>query len=112
VADQRSLGPSRWIFQIRSPIGEAELITLVPRLVKVCSRDFVVKLVQRAMAGMTLTHLENPPAAISPRVDTQYFMVNRSGPCWESIVKSRLVGIYVPGEIPRPEIALLTVVES
>ena len=112
VADQRSLGPSRWIFQIRSPIGEAELITLVPRLVKVCSRDFVVKLVQRAMVGMTLTHLENPPAAISPRVDTQYFMVNRSGPCWESIVKSRLVGIYVPGEIPRPEIALSTVVES
>ncbi len=112
VADQRSLGPSRWIFSIQAPIGEADLMERVPRLVKVCSRDFIAKLVQRAMPGMTLTHVPTPPAAISPRLDTQYFMVNRSGPCWDSIVKSRQIGIYVPGEIPQPQIELVTVLEA
>jgi type VI secretion system protein ImpJ len=112
VADQRALGPSRWIFSIKSPIGEADLIERAPRLVKLCSREFIAKLVQRAMPGMTLTHLPSPPAAISPRLDTQYFMINRAGPCWESIVKSREVGIYVPGEIPQPEIELVTVMDA
>ncbi len=113
ITDQRSVGPSRWIFAIKcATIGEAELIERVPRLIKLCSRDFIEKLVQRAMPGMSLTHVQNPPAAISPRIDTQYFLVNRAGPCWDSIVKSRHVGVYVPGEIPQPEIALLTVIES
>jgi type VI secretion system protein ImpJ len=112
VSDQRSLGPARWIFSIKSPIGEADLIERAPRLVKVCSREFIAKLVQRAMPGMTLTHLPAPPAAISPRLDTQYFVVNRAGPCWDSIVKSREVGVYVPGEIPQPEIELVTVMDT
>ncbi len=112
VTDQRCLGPSRWIFAVRSPIGEAELIERVPRLAKVCSREFIVKLVQRAMPGLSLTQLAIPPAAVSPRLETQYFMVNRAGPCWESIVKTRQVGVYVPGELPNPEIELLVVLES
>ena len=112
VTDQRCLGPSRWIFAIRSPIGEAELIERVPRLAKVCSREFIVKLVQRAMPGLTLTQVAIPPAAVSPRLETQYFVVNRSGPCWENIVSTRQVGVYVPGEVPKPEIELLVVLES
>ncbi len=112
VTDQRCLGSSRWIFAVRSPIGEAELIERVPRLAKICSREFIVKLVQRALPGLTLTQVQIPPAAVSPKLSTQYFMVNRAGPCWESIVKTRQVGIYVPGEVPQPEIELLVVLES
>jgi type VI secretion system protein ImpJ len=113
VTDQRMLGASRWIFAIRSPqIGEADLIERVPRLAKVCSRDFIVKLVQRALGGLTLQHMPLPPAAVSPRLETQYFMVNKSGPCWDNIVMTRKVGIYVPGEIPQPAIELLVVLES
>jgi type VI secretion system protein ImpJ len=112
VTDQRCLGPSRWILAVRSPIGEAELIERVPRIAKVCSREFIVKLVQRAMPGLTLTQVAIPPAAVSPRLETQYFVVNRAGPCWESIVKTRQVGVYVPGEVPQPEIELLVVLES
>ncbi len=112
VTDQRCLGPSRWIFAVRAPIGEAELIERVPRLAKICSREFIVKLVQRAMPGLSLTQLAIPPAAVSPRLETQYFVVNRAGPCWESIVKTRQVGVYVPGELPQPEIELLVVLES
>lgn len=112
VADSRTLVHSRWIFAIRSRIGEAEIISGVPRLVKVCSKEFVPKLVARALPGMTLKHIPVPPPAINPRVDYQYFSVDKAGPCWEHIVHSRQVGVYVPGELPDPDIELMVVLES
>jgi type VI secretion system protein ImpJ len=106
VSDQRCLDRARWIFGIRSEIGEVDLITKTPQLVKVCSAQFVPELVKRAVPGLTLNHLPVPPPAVAPKVDRQYFSVNRIGPCWEHIVKTRRVGIYIPGELPDPEIEL------
>lgn len=112
VRDQRCLGPSRWMLGIRSPVGEADLIAKTLQLVKVCSAQFVPELVKRALPGLTLSHRQVPPAAIAAKVDSQYFVINRSGPCWEHIMKTRTVGVYVPGELPSPEIELIVLLES
>ena len=112
IADPRCLGPSRWIFGIRSPVGEVELTTRTPQLVKLCSRRAVPELVRRALPGMGLAHLPVPPSAIPARLDTRYFGVNKAGPCWEHLVTTRQVGVYVPGEIPDAELDLLVVLDS
>ena len=112
ITDQRCLDRARWIFAIRSATGEVEIIAKTPQLVKICSKLFVPKLVERALPGMGLTHLPTPPSAISAQVDAQYFSINRSGPCWDHIVQTRQVGIYVPGELPDPELELLVILES
>jgi type VI secretion system protein ImpJ len=112
VTDQRCLQKSRWIFAIQANVGEVSLISDTPRLAKVCSKLFVPELVKRALPGLGLTHMPVPPAAISARVDTQYFSVTKAGPCWEHIVQTRQVGVYVPGELPDPGIELLVVLES
>jgi type VI secretion system protein ImpJ len=112
IKDQRCFGSSRWILGVHSPIGEAELISRVPQLVKVCSAKFVPELVKRALPGLTLKHLEVPPTAISAKVESQYFTISRSGPCWEHIMQSRNVGVYVPGEVPSPQMELVVILES
>jgi type VI secretion system protein ImpJ len=61
---------------------------------------------------MALTHLAVPPAAISARVETQYFGISRNGPCWDHLSKTRRVGVYVPGEFPNPEVEILVVLEN
>ena len=111
VADERCLRRSRWILGIRSDMGESDLLKLVPRLVKVCSLKFVPELVKRALPGMTLTHLPVPPSAIRAEADMQYFAIDNTGPCWEHILQTRKVGIYIPGEISRPEFDLTVIVE-
>lgn len=111
VTDQRCVGRSTWIVAVRSDIGELELISRVPQLVKICSEKFVGELVRRALPGLGLAHVP-PPPAISAKVETQYFLVNKSGPFWDHIVETRRVGLYVPGEIPNPEIELLVVLDS
>ena len=111
VNDQRCLGKSRWILAVQSPVGEADLISSVPKLAKVCSQKFVARLVQRAMPGLPLLHMPVPPTALSAGVETQYFGVSKTGPCWDHILETREVGIYVPNEIPSPKIELFVILE-
>lgn len=112
VTDPRCFDRARWIFGIRSSTAEAELITKAPQLVKICSAKFVGELVKRAMAGLALTHLPVPPAAIPAQLEAQYFGIARNGPFWDNIVQTRRVGIYVPGEFPDPELELLVVTDT
>ena len=78
-----------------------------------CSTEFVKKLVERALPGLTLTHMTIPPRAIAASVETQYFLVTKTGPCWDNIVATRRVGVYVPGEaFVNPEIELLVVLDG
>jgi type VI secretion system protein ImpJ len=112
VRDRRAFERSNWILALRSSVGDAPVIERTPRLVKVCSRDFVPRLVERALPGLVLTHLPSPPPAVSPSVETQYFGITKSGPCWDHIRQTGFAGIYIPGEIPDPELQLLAVLES
>jgi type VI secretion system protein ImpJ len=110
VTDERCLHHARWVLGVRSSIGESEQLRLVPRLIKVCSARFVPELVKRALPGMTLTHLQVPPTAIRAMPDMQYFSVDTSGGCWEHILQTGTVGIYIPGEIADPEFTLTAIV--
>ncbi len=111
VRDERCFRRARWILGVRSALGESEVLKLVPRLVKVCSVKFVPELVKRALPGLTLSHLSVPPTALRAEADMQYFAIETVGPCWEHILQTRNVGIYIPGEISRPEFELTVIVE-
>lgn len=112
VKDQRCLDRARWMFSVHAPLGDADVITRTLQLVKLCSAQFVPQLVKRALPGLEMTHVPVPPSAIARKVESHYFSVGRAGPCWDHIVQTRRVGVYVPGEIPSPEIELLVILES
>src|SRR5581483_11434010 len=109
VRDRRAFDRADWIFALHSSANMAEVIERTPRLVKVCSRDFVPKLVERALPGLTLTHLPTPPPAVSATVETQYFDIAKAGPCWDHIRQSSFVGIYVPQDLAAPDPELIVV---
>jgi len=112
VKDQRCFGRARWILGIHSPVGEADLISKTTQLVKVCSAKFVPELVKRALPGLTLTHLQVPPSAVAVKVECQYFTISRTGPCWDHIMQTRGLGVYVPGELPSAEMELIVLLEG
>jgi type VI secretion system protein ImpJ len=100
------------VLAVRAAMGEADLMIKVPQLIKVCTPPFVRELVKRALPGLALVHLPVPPPAISARVETQYFGIGRSGPCWDHMVQTRKIGVYVPGEFPKPEVEILVVLDN
>jgi type VI secretion system protein ImpJ len=112
IADQRCFGRSRWVLGLGSSAGDAAVMAKAPYLVKICSALFVSELVRRAVPGLSLLHLPVPPTAISRRMDLQYFSISKSGRCWDHILETREIGIYVPDELPDPVIDLQVVLES
>jgi len=111
VQDARFYDRARWILEIQTRAGEAATITRTPQLVKVCSERFVSELVRRAVPGLSLTHLPSPPPEVPTRVEAQYFSLTKQGPCWEDISHTRRVGVYVPGDLPEPQLAIHVVLE-
>jgi type VI secretion system protein ImpJ len=110
VKDERALRRSVWILGIRSDIPASNVMRMTPNLAKVCSAQGVTSLLKRALPGLELTHVPSPPAVIQPQADMQYFAIATTGPCWEHILATKQVGIYVPGELGKAffEVTIIT----
>lgn len=112
ITDERSFGRARWVLGVRSSLAGIDLAARVPQLAKVCSARFTLELVRRAYPGMRLDHIPFPPASIAPRSDTQYFSVDRAGPCWDTLTSTREIGVYLPDAIPDADVELIVVAEG
>ena len=113
ITDNRALasGPSRWILGIRSSAPQHEVVRAAQQLVRVCTSRFLPKLVSRALPGLPLAHMPFPPAGISPRSDTTYFAIEKTGPCWETLLSDPNVGIWVPEAIPNVDVDLVVLAD-
>jgi len=93
---------------VSAEMGEAELISKAPRLIKVCSATTHIEhLVKQALPGVQLTHVSQPPSAIPVKLNYQYFSLNQSGLAWEAVGRARNLAAYVPGDFPNPALELL-----
>jgi len=112
VRDERCVRRSRWVFGIRSSIPDSSMLRRTPALVKICSAEWVGKLVERALPGMELRHLPVPPTAMRAQADMHYFAISQSGPCWDHILRTRQVGVYLPGDLGDATFELTIVLEN
>jgi type VI secretion system protein ImpJ len=112
ITDPRCLGRSQWVLGVRAQIGELELMLRTPKLAKVSSGPLVREVVKTALPGLPLSHFPTPPSAVAPKVEFQYFGISRTGKQWEDILQSKTIGVYMPGEIPEPELELLVIVDT
>jgi type VI secretion system protein ImpJ len=107
IDDDKYLLNTKMYLAVSAEIAEEDLIKRVPQLIKVCSASQVEHLVRAALPGIQMTHLPKPPGAIPVKLAFQYFALNQAGPVWEAIGKSRNLGAYVPGDIPKPQLELI-----
>jgi type VI secretion system protein ImpJ len=107
LADDKYLQNTRMYLAIRAETNEADLISKVPYLVKVCSANHIEHLVRQALPGVPLVHTPRPPSAIPVKLNYQYFSVSQSGQAWEAVTRARNFAAYVPGDFPAPQLELL-----
>ncbi|MGA3045454.1 MAG: type VI secretion system baseplate subunit TssK [Terracidiphilus sp.] len=112
VKDERCFRRSRWIFGVRSSVADSVILRQTPALVKVCSAEGVTKLVQRALPGLELMHVPVPPAALHAQADMHYFSISLSGACWQHILQTKQVGVYVPGDLGDATFEVTIIMEA
>jgi type VI secretion system protein ImpJ len=106
---ERYLTAPQIYLAVSSESAQPDLPQRVLRGLKISSSDQLDRLIKQALPGLGLTHLARPPAAVPIKVNYQYFQVNRSGPEWDAIVRSRNFAAYVPADVPNPQLELLLV---
>jgi type VI secretion system protein ImpJ len=86
-----------------------ELVDVVPLRFKVGAPDDVEKFVLSALPGVRLQYTPQPPAALSVRPDTCYFMLESKGQMYERMLKAQSISIYVPAGMKELKLELLAV---
>lgn len=107
ISDDKYLSNTRMYLAINAEVNQAELITRTPQLIKVCSATHIEHLVRQALPGVALTHVAVPPSSIPVKLNYQYFSLTPGGVAWEAITRSRNLAVYVPGDLPNPQLELL-----
>ena len=111
VTEDAYFRDTQFYLSVSAKMGVDDLIRKVQAFVKVTSQEDVQRIVRNALPGLTLRHAPAPPSALKIQADHQYFHINQSGPLWDTLVKSRKVAVFAPGEIVEPKMELLIVLE-
>jgi type VI secretion system protein ImpJ len=109
IEDERLLKEAGFYLAVRAQLPEAKLIDSVPRVVKVASRDVIDSVIGSAVPGVVLSLASPPPAPIPARVGFKYFKLDNIGPYWSGIAGSKVISVYVPGDIPDEKLELYAV---
>jgi type VI secretion system protein ImpJ len=110
--DDRYLVARQVYLAVAADIGRADLVRLVPQLVKLSSSEYVEPLIRRGLPGVSLSHTSRLPAAVAARSDYEYFAVAMTGPAWDAVRQARNVAVYVPGDLPNPRLELVIVLAA
>jgi type VI secretion system protein ImpJ len=111
VTEDQYFRNSQFFLAVSAKMGVDDLIKRVPQLVKVSQQDGIQNVIQNSLPGLTLRHVQLPPAAIPMKLENQYFSLNQAGPLWEAIMLSRQIAVHAPGEIVDPRMEILIVLE-
>ena len=112
VQDARCFSGARWFLGVRAQTTLPQIAERVPQLVKICSAKHIERLVREARPALGLDPISAAPVGISPRLDTQYFLLQQQGPCWALIGETREIGAYVPDALPGAELDLCILLEE
>lgn len=89
--------------------SQADLLRKTPQLLKLSSHDDVERLIRQALPGVGLTHVASPPSAVPVKQSHHYFLLNRSGPEWDAVVRARNLAAYLPADVQNPQMELVIV---
>ncbi len=107
IDQDRYFGAPDMHLAIRTALKLEDLLSKVPQLIKVSSADRMDQLIRRALPGLDLRHIPDPPRALPVKLDYQYFRLDRSGPDWDAIRQARNLAAYVPDDFPNAKLELV-----
>jgi type VI secretion system protein ImpJ len=111
VPDDNLFKNTQFYLALSANMGADDIIRKVPQFLKLAAPDDMERIIRNALPGVTLRHVQVPPAQIPMRLENQYFLINQGGPIWERIVMARQLAVSAPADINDPKMEVLVVME-
>lgn len=107
IVDERLVDPAtRWYVGVRCDLDETRAIVELPAKFKIASNERIETLVAYALSGLRVRHERVPPSTLPVRKGFLYFEVEKRGDEWDPIAGARDVAVYLPPDVPSPEVEL------
>ena len=94
-------GNNRYFIRLRLEPGHEYIIQNLQSTAKVSAREYLPMLIARALPGVQVGFMPNPPNELPRRADSTYFEVDPRGDAWTAIRNGNNIAIYfdnAPGE--------------
>lgn len=107
IDEDRYFDAREWYLAVRSETSAEELRRRAPQLLKVSASGRIDELIRRALPGVEFEHVERPPGALPVKLGWEYFRLDTSGEDWDAVRRARNLAVYVPSDLPDPDLELL-----
>ena len=111
ITKEQWFNAPHWYLAISAPLRQVDLHAQVMQRSKLGSSDVIDILIGRALNGLELQHVPQPPPAVPMKGDFLYFLIRRAGDAWTAVTQSRKLSLYLPSEIPSPRAELVIVLK-
>jgi type VI secretion system protein ImpJ len=112
IDQERYLSAPQLYLAVSADSNQADLLRKTPQLVKVSSHDGIERLIRQALPGLSLTYVPNPPSAVPVKSSHHYFLLQKTGPEWDAVVRARNLAAYVPSEVRDPQLELVVLLPA
>lgn len=87
------------------------LVTEVPRQLKVASPLDIEILVRQALPGLELVHMAQVPMEVPVRPNAYYFSIDSRGELYEAMLKAQAIAIYAPSTFSELQLELFAITD-
>jgi type VI secretion system protein ImpJ len=105
-------GKNHYYLVIKADLPPRELERLLTGTGKVCSREEMQALRQRALPGLMVRYLESPPAELPRRAHSSYFELDHRGNLWGRIEQRQNIAVFCQLPPDKTEMQLMVLFES
>jgi type VI secretion system protein ImpJ len=105
-------GNNRYYLVIKADIPPRELERLLTGTGKVCSREEMEALRQRALPGLPVRYLETPPTELPRRAQSSYFELDHRTNLWNRIEQRQNIAVFCQLSPDKTEMQLMVLFES
>ena len=88
-------------------VEERRLVDEFPRKLKMATKETIHALAMAAINGLKVAYTPRPPAGLPSGAGLHYFHLEKAGDFWESICRSRTIGILVPADFMKLKLELI-----
>lgn len=101
----------RLYLAVNANLPALELVSLLPRQLKVGSPQDVEAMVRTALSGVPLLHMAQVPQEVPVRPDTCYFSIEHRGDRYDAMIKAQTLAVYAPASVPDLRLELFALMD-